>query len=87
MKKTGATLVRHALEQLGIRRTFGIPGVHTTEIYDELNRSESIEPTLVTHECGGAFMADAVSRTGADQHGLQRGRLRPTCLGWQPGTS
>lgn len=66
MKKTGATLVRHALEQLGIRRTFGIPGVHTTEIYDELNRSESIEPTLVTHECGGAFMADAVSRTGAE---------------------
>ncbi|WP_298448984.1 thiamine pyrophosphate-binding protein [uncultured Marinobacter sp.] len=66
MKKTGATLVRHALEQLGIRRTFGIPGVHTTEIYDELNRSESIEPTLVTHECGGAFMADAISRTGAE---------------------
>lgn len=66
MKKTGASLVRHALEQLGIRRTFGIPGVHTTEIYDELNRSENIEPTLVTHEGGGAFMADAVSRTGAE---------------------
>lgn len=66
MKKTGATLVRHALEQLGIRRTFGIPGVHTTEIYDELNRSESIEPTLVTHECSGAFMADAISRTGTE---------------------
>lgn len=66
MKKTGATLVRHALEQLGIRRTFGIPGVHTTEIYDELNRSESIEPTLVTHEGSGAFMADAVSRTGTE---------------------
>lgn len=65
MKKTGATLVRFALEQLGIRQTFGIPGVHTTEIYDELNRSESITPTLVAHECGGAFMADAVSRTGA----------------------
>lgn len=66
MKKTGATLVRHALEQLGVRRTFGIPGVHTTEIYDELNRSDSITPTLVTHEGGGAFMADAVSRTGAE---------------------
>ncbi len=66
MKKTGAALVRFALEQLGIRRTFGIPGVHTTEIYDELNRSETIQPTLVAHECGGAFMADAVSRTGTD---------------------
>lgn len=66
MKKSGAALVRFALEQLGIRRTFGIPGVHTTEIYDELDRSESITPTLVAHECGGAFMADAVSRTGAE---------------------
>lgn len=65
MKKTGAALVRFALEQLGIRHTFGIPGVHTTEIYDELNRSGTIQPTLVTHELGGAFMADAVSRTGA----------------------
>ena len=65
MKKTGASLVRHALEQLGIQWTFGIPGVHNTEIYDELNQSESILPTLVTHEMSAAFMADAVSRTGA----------------------
>ena len=63
MKKTGAWLVRFALEQIGVRYTFGIPGVHTTEIYDELNKSESIQPLLVTHEGGAAFMADAVSRT------------------------
>lgn len=63
MKKTGAWLVRYALEQIGIRYTFGIPGVHNTEIYDELNNSEFIEPMLVTHEACGAFMADAVSRT------------------------
>ncbi len=63
MKKTGAWLVRYALEQLGISHTFGIPGVHNTEIYDELNNSELIEPILVTHEGAGAFMADAVSRT------------------------
>jgi acetolactate synthase-1/2/3 large subunit len=62
MKKTGAWLVRFALEQIGVRHTFGIPGVHNTEIYDELNKSETIEPMLVTHEGGGAFMADAVSR-------------------------
>ena len=30
MKKTGAWLARYALEQLGIRYTFGIPGVHNT---------------------------------------------------------
>ncbi len=52
-----------ALEQLGIRHTFGIPGVHNTELYDELAKSEQITPVLVTHEGGGAFMADAVSRT------------------------
>ncbi|MDI1302618.1 MAG: thiamine pyrophosphate-binding protein [bacterium] len=63
MKKTGARLLRHALEQLGIKYTFGIPGVHTTELYDELANSDSVTPVLVTHECGGAFMADAISRT------------------------
>ncbi|MFK5925187.1 MAG: thiamine pyrophosphate-binding protein [Desulfuromusa sp.] len=65
MKKTGAQLVVYALEQLPVTHTFGIPGVHVTEIYDELNKSEKICPTLVTHECGAAFMADAVSRTSA----------------------
>ncbi len=65
MKKTGAQLAVHALEQLPVSHTFGIPGVHVTEIYDELNKSEKICPILVTHECGAAFMADAVSRTSA----------------------
>jgi len=63
MKKTGAWLVRYALEQIGVKHTFGIPGVHNTEIYDELNKSAQIHPVLVTHEGGAAFMADAVSRT------------------------
>lgn len=63
MKKTGAWLARYALEQVGVKFTFGIPGVHNTELYDELNNSELIEPVLVTHEGGGSFMADAISRT------------------------
>ena len=63
IKKTGAWLVVNALEQLPISHTFGVPGVHNTEIYDELNKSKKITPILVTHEGGGAFMADAVSRT------------------------
>jgi acetolactate synthase-1/2/3 large subunit len=62
MKKTGAWLARHALEQIGVRWTFGIPGVHNTELYDELNESPTITPVLVVHEGGGAFAADAVSR-------------------------
>jgi acetolactate synthase-1/2/3 large subunit len=62
MKKTAAWLMRQALEQIGVRYTFGIPGVHNIELYDELQESDSISPILVTHEGGAAFMADAVSR-------------------------
>ena len=62
MRKTAAWLVLQALEQIGVRYTFGIPGVHNIELYDELAESESIQPLLVTHEVGAAFMADAVSR-------------------------
>jgi acetolactate synthase-1/2/3 large subunit len=63
MKKTGASLIVYALEQLPIKFTFGIPGVHNTELYDELSRSKKIRPMLVTHEGGGAFMAEGISRT------------------------
>lgn len=67
--KSGAWLARYALEQLPISYTFGIPGVHTTELYDELSQSEKITPVLPTHECCGAFAADAISRTGNGQIG------------------
>jgi acetolactate synthase-1/2/3 large subunit len=65
MNMTGADLAVRALEHLGIRWTFGIPGVHNTELYDALDRSPSVTPVLVTHEGGAAFMADAVSRTSS----------------------
>lgn len=61
-KKTAAWLAVRALEQIGVRYTFGIPGVHNTELYDELNLSEQITPVLVTSEFNGAFMAEAMSR-------------------------
>ena len=63
MKRTGARLAVYALEQIGVKYTFGIPGVHNTELYDELNKSKQITPVLVTHEGCGAFMAEAISRT------------------------
>ena len=63
MKKLGSELAVHALEQIGVKFTFGIPGVHTTELYDALNKSTQIKPVLVTHEGAGSFMADGVSRT------------------------
>jgi acetolactate synthase-1/2/3 large subunit len=69
MKRSGAWLAVHAMEQIGLRYTFGIPGVHNTELYDELNNSNRITPILVTHEGGGAFMADAMSRASDDTIG------------------
>lgn len=63
MEKTAAQLAIFALEQLGIDYVFGIPGVHNTELYDEANLSNKITPILVTHEQGGAFMSEAISRT------------------------
>ncbi|SHK49579.1 thiamine pyrophosphate-binding protein [Rhodothermus profundi] len=68
-KKSGAWLIRYALEQLPVPFTFGIPGVHVTELYDELGQSERVRPVLVTHEGGGAFMADALSRVAPDRIG------------------
>src|ERR1700756_507707 len=62
MKRTGAWLTVYALEQISARFTFGIPGVHTTELYDALNSSNRITQVLVTHEGGASFMADAVGR-------------------------
>ena len=69
-KKSGAWLVRYALDQLPVTHTFGIPGVHNTEIYDELNKSEKIHPVLVTHEAGASFIGDAISRTSNGEIGV-----------------
>lgn len=63
MKKNGASILVYALEQIGVRKTFGIPGMHNTEIYNQLNNSRNIEPIIVTHELSAGYMADAVSRT------------------------
>lgn len=62
MNLTAAQLVVYALEQLGITYTFGIPGVHNTEIYDALSQSKKITPILVTNEQAGAFIAEGMSR-------------------------
>ena len=69
-KRTGAWLARYALEQLPVSHTFGIPGVHNTEIYDELNKSDKIHPVLVTHEAGAAFIGDCISRTSNGEIGV-----------------
>jgi acetolactate synthase-1/2/3 large subunit len=63
MKVRGSISVVKALEDEGVRFTFGIPGTHNIELYDALEDSRQIQPILVTDEQSASFMADAVSRT------------------------
>lgn len=63
MKVRGSISVVKALEDEGVRFTFGIPGTHNIELYDALEDSKQIQPILVTDEQCASFMADAVSRT------------------------
>jgi len=65
MKMRGADLVVRALEDEGVRLTFGIPGTHNIELYDAIDRSATIRAILVTDEQSASFMADAVARSGA----------------------
>lgn len=58
--KGGQAAIR-ALENQGVEVVFGIPGVHTLEIYDALVDS-SIKHILARHEQGAGFMADGYAR-------------------------
>ncbi len=60
MATTGEAVVR-LLEQYGTEVVFGIPGVHTLEIYRGLGESP-IRHVTPRHEQGAGFMADAYGR-------------------------
>lgn len=64
--RTGAMSLVATLEQLGVRRVFGIPGTHNTEVYDELAKSELIQTILVADERSAAFMADGYGRASGE---------------------
>ena len=61
MATCGEVLV-HLLESYGVDHVFGIPGVHTVELYRGLARS-SIRHIPPRHEQGAGFMADGYART------------------------
>ena len=60
MQNVGQALVR-LLEQYGVDTIFGIPGVHTIELYRGLTQTP-VRHVLVRHEQGAAFMADGYAR-------------------------
>ncbi|MDH3695148.1 MAG: 5-guanidino-2-oxopentanoate decarboxylase [Gammaproteobacteria bacterium] len=53
------------LESYGVKHVFGIPGVHTTELYRGLGDSK-IKHILVRHEQGAGFMADGYARASGE---------------------
>ena len=56
----GVALIR-LLERLGVEHVFGIPGVHTIELYRGLAAS-SVQHHTPRHEQGAGFMADGYAR-------------------------
>ncbi len=61
MATCGEVLVK-LLEGYGVEHVFGIPGVHTVELFRGLARSP-IEHVTPRHEQGAGFMADGYART------------------------
>ncbi|MBJ2177013.1 5-guanidino-2-oxopentanoate decarboxylase [Pseudomonas veronii] len=61
MATCGEVLVK-LLESYGVDQVFGIPGVHTVELYRGLARS-NIRHVTPRHEQGAGFMADGYART------------------------
>ncbi|WP_443694470.1 5-guanidino-2-oxopentanoate decarboxylase [Pseudomonas sp.] len=61
MATCGEVLV-NLLERYGVDQVFGIPGVHTVELYRGLARS-NIRHVTPRHEQGAGFMADGYART------------------------
>lgn len=62
MIMNGAELLVGGLARLGFRHLFGMPGSHSTTIYDALRRHGGIATILTRNEQAGAFAADGYAR-------------------------
>src|SRR5438477_4645005 len=58
----GADVLVECLYQQGVRVIFGMPGSHSTTIYDALARQGKIRTVLIRNEQAGAFAADGFAR-------------------------
>ncbi|HHM04667.1 MAG TPA: thiamine pyrophosphate-binding protein [Gammaproteobacteria bacterium] len=79
---TGADLIIHYLEQLGVEYVFGIPGGGIEPFYDALARSQrrgGPRPVVARHEAGAAFMADGYAR--------ESGKIGVCCATTGPGAT
>ncbi len=61
--RNGADVLVECLSHFGVRHLFGMPGSHSTTIYDAIaRRPGSIDTTLIRNEQAGAFAADGYAR-------------------------
>lgn len=60
--KSGADVLVDGLVGHGVRHVFGMPGSHSTTIYDAIAREGSIRTILTRNEQAGAFAADGYAR-------------------------
>src|SRR5260370_556489 len=60
--KNGADVLVEGLALWGVRHLFGMPGSHSTTIYDALAQAGSIRTILIRNEQAGAFAADGSAR-------------------------
>ncbi|MFI5387891.1 MAG: thiamine pyrophosphate-binding protein, partial [Fimbriimonadales bacterium] len=58
----GADVLVGGLARRGVRHLFGMPGSHSTTIYDAIARAGSIRTFLTRNEQAGAFAADGYAR-------------------------
>jgi acetolactate synthase-1/2/3 large subunit len=65
MSRTGADVLVEGLISHGVDHVFGMPGSHSTAIYDALARRGGIATVLARNEQAGAFMADGYARVTA----------------------
>ncbi|MCB1190135.1 MAG: biosynthetic-type acetolactate synthase large subunit [Leptospiraceae bacterium] len=59
---SGADIIIHSLEKLGVQYVSGIPGGANLPLYDALNKS-SIKHVLARHEQGAGFIAHGIARS------------------------
>ena len=72
-------LIRLLRDTYGVRALFGIPGVHTVELYRGLEGSD-VQHITPRHEQGAGFMADGYARaSGKPGVCLRRQAARTNC--------
>ena len=78
--KNAADVLIEGLVLHGVRQLFGMPGSHSTAIYDAIARSGSIQTILIRNEQSGAFAADGYGGSTAAPESCvrRRDRARPT---------